>query len=193
MKNLKFVLLINLLLSGLIYAQESTFKLFEKSEKQSGFGAVTFNMYNGKYFMFGGEGAAVFNNFYFGGFGESGSLGNYTYPFGSIAYELKRSSGGIMLGGMSNGSQFFAVFTDLKLSWDSYQASSGDASLGLGTFQYRSFSFLPAIGLAIRPISWLQVRLGGGYRFSGLVDDGGLENVPYNGANINFQLTFGGF
>jgi len=174
-------------------AQDSDFKLFQKSDRYSGFGALSFSMFQGKYLMTGGEGAAVFRNFYFGGFGQSGSIGNYTFPFSSIAYNLRKNSGGIMLGGISNGEEFFALYTDLKLSWDSYSANPIGISSGLGQIEYQGFSFVPSIGLAIRPITWLQVRFGGKYRYSGLIDDGGLDDVPYNGLGFNLSLTFGGF
>ncbi len=195
MKSLKVSWLLSILLwwGIMVNAEESDFKLFKESDQYSGFGGISFDMFQGKYIMIGGEGAAIFRNFYFGGFGHSGSIGNYTYPLSSTAYNLQRRSGGLMVGGISNGDQFLAVYTDLKLSWDRYEANAESANLGLPIINYRGFAFVPSAGVALRPISWMQLRLSAGYRYSGVIDDGGLENAPYSGANLNFQLTFGGF
>ena len=196
MSQLRKLILVNLLVMStcsVLSQDTTTFKLFAKSETNSGFGAVLFNMFQGKHFMIGGEGAAVFGNFYFGGFGYSGNIGNYTYPLSNLEYKLRKGSGGIILGGISNGDQFFAIYSDLKLSWDSYLSQPVDVNLNNPDIEYQGFSFLPSIGAAIRPTSFMKLRAGFGYNFSSIVDDGGLDNVPYRATMFNFSLTFGGF
>ena len=180
-------------LNAPLKAQDYGFKLFEKSEKRSGFGGLMFNMHQGQYFMTGGQGAGVFGNFYFGGFGYRGSIGNYTFPLSNNEYRLTKRAGGLMVGGVSNPEQILAVYADLKFSWDKYLLDPIDSGLNLEQIEYRSVSLMPSIGLGIRPASFIQVRIGAGYNYSGVVDDGGLENVPYNAGMLNVDLVFGSF
>lgn len=171
----------------------SKFKLFKKSNEISGFGGLTLNLLNGDYFLVGGEGAGMFGNYYFGGFGFSGDIGTYIYPLSNQDYLITRSSGGLVIGGMSNTTHIFALYSDIKVSFDQYAANSVIESVFLPPFSYRSISLIPSIGIALRPISFLQIRLGAGYNQSGIIDDGGLINVPYRSPLYNFSLTFGRF
>jgi hypothetical protein len=189
------VLLFTILLTniGVAFEKDTTFQVFEKSNTYSGFGGVTFNMFAGNHVLIGGEGAAIFGNFYLGGFGYGGSLGKYTYPFGAYSQELTKQSGGIVVGALSNTKAILSLYTDLKLSWDHYVWHEDGVGTDSTSIEYSGFSFLPTIGVAIRPTNFLQLKLGYGYNFSSLTDDGGLENVPYNAGQFTFGLTFGGF
>lgn len=195
---MKKTIILGLLVFPLVFgnsvnAQENDFKLFEKSTDFTGFGGLTVQMLNGDYFLFGVQGAARYGNYYFGGFGFSGNLGNYIYPLSGDERSLQRNTGGLMLGGVSNTKQLFALYGDFKLNFDQYNAKPTAQNASAAELSYRTISLLPAAGIVFRPIYFIEIRVGAGYNQSGLVEDGGLENVPYRAPMFNFDINFGGF
>ena len=123
MKITQQLILILLLTSLSIVAQEEERKLFKESNGIGGFGGFSFNFSSEGTYSFIGEGAASIKNFYFGGYGYSTDLGKHTSTRTNYNYNLNASEGGLMLGAVSNTDQFFFLFTEVKFGWGNISAT----------------------------------------------------------------------
>lgn len=175
------------------FAQNQEFKLFKKSDDFGGFGGFSFNLYNADKLFLSGEGAGLFRNLYVGGYGYGAEMGTFTSPIDGIAYNLKHSSGGTMIGAFSNTDQIFALFCEVRMGFDRFKAEAELEDNTFMKFSESTYAVLPSIGAVVRPLSFMQLRVYAGYTFSGNVELNGITEAPYNASIFGIGLSFGGF
>lgn len=195
MKKIKTILAAFLLLAGantMAQTETESFKLFQKENSFGGFGGFSFNAYNGSKLYMSGEGAGLFNNFYIGGYGYGTDIGSFASAVDGLSYDVRHSSGGIMLGAFSNTKEIFALYGEVKLGYDHFSAETELTDNTFKEFGTSTYAIYPSLGFAFRPTSFFQLRLYGGYTFSGDVELNGID-APFNAPIAGIGLTFGSF
>lgn len=177
----------------LLYGQDESTKLFSKSDHIGGFGGATFTiMSNGEYTI-GGEGCWMFGNYYLGGFGYGSEMGSYTSSETLSNYDMHHSTGGFLLGAISNTENLFALYSEVKVGFGDLTATN---QLSENTYEeYSEFitTFTPVIGVTLKPWNYLQLRAFGGYQFATQVDLLGIGNEPVESPVFGIGIYIGSF
>ena len=171
---------------------ESSFKLFEKSSARGGFGGFSVNYYNAERPFLMGEGAMLISNYYFGGYGYGFRLGTYQSSVDNLNYTVSTGSGGLLIGGFSNTSRVFALFAEMRIGFGGFDAATDPIYSTYKEFDTYAMTLIPGAGVVLRPFDFMQIRLQGGYSFSGAVELNGID-APFNGGMFGVGLQFGGF
>jgi hypothetical protein len=191
-----FSLLLSISLAQVSFAQERPATLLNDNRlKYGGFGGVLFDVstVRGQVLVsVGGAGAASINNqFFFGGFGQSGTT-SFELP-DKGRYRTTISQGGFWYGYVFRPSRLVHLLTDLRLGWTSLELSNASTSDRIRQY---GFTTTPSLGAELNVASFLRIRLTGGYRFaSGL---GGsqpavLSNRDISSAVGTLSFQFGRF
>jgi len=174
-------------------AQDEKKSLFEKSNHIGGFGGSSLIINEDGEYIIGGEGAWIFSNFYFGGFGYGKDLGNYYSNEQDKNYDVTHSAGGLLIGAFSNTTNRFALYTETRIAFGDIVARLETAPNNFEEFSDNTLNITPIAGLTLTPTDFIQFRVFGGYQFASKVDLAGIGNDPIQGAVFGFGIFFGAF
>lgn len=177
----------------LSFSQENQSKLFQKSKHIGGFGGSSIILNSDGEFTIGGEGAWIFGNFYFGGFGYGNDMGEFYSPERDKNYEINHSAGGFLVGALSNTTNKLALYTETRIAFGDIVARLETAPNNFEEFTDNTLNITPIAGLAVTPTNFLQIRLFGGYQFASKVNLIGIGNGPIEGAVFGIGIFFGAF
>lgn len=188
------IILFALLMTALpVKATDTENRLFERYQHHGGFGGVSLSIHEGSSLITGGEGAAIIGNFYIGGFGYGAGLGRQYSESGGKDFDIHSSVGGIMAGYFSNPGGKISLCFEAKIG---FGEATARASLGNNIYEEYETSLIqlnPNIGVMIKPLEFLRIKVFGGYNYAGDADLVDINDNIFNGVIFGGSIHFGKF
>lgn len=183
-----FVFFFTLSLLSLNAQEDRT--LFDEDSDGGAFGAVFIEMssINGEFGTdVGGGGAAIFNSFFLGGYGQGTKFPSFTDATGND-YELQFNHGGLWLGYSALSEKIIHPYASLKLGWGRVRLNPEDE--GLDRISDRHFTLVPELGAELNLTDSLHIVFSAAYRIVNGLDElpAGLDEADFN--NIMGKITF---
>jgi hypothetical protein len=187
-----------LLVSASIYAQNTETKtnknkLFVQSDQWGGFGGISIKALPNGSIVRGGEGAAIFNNFYFGGFGHNGKQGTVTIGALGEQYTTDLFEGGLMIGAVSNTNNTLALYAEMKIGRGKMHIDNTTNPSFTSQFMESFNSLAPAVGVSIKAASFVSLRMNLGYFHHSNISFQNIDLNDARGLNFGVSLLFGSF
>ncbi len=189
----RIILFALLMIAMPVKATDPEKRLFQRSDHSGGFGGITLSVHDGGSLVTGGEGAAIIGNFYIGGFGYGAGLGDHYSESGEKDFDVHSSVGGIMAGYFSNPAANISLCFETKIG---FGEATARASLGNNIYEEYEASLIqlnPNIGVVIKPLDFLRIKIFGGYNYTGDVGLTDISNNVFNGVTFGGSIHFGKF
>ncbi len=169
--------------------------VFRNNPAVGGFGAplIKFTGAAGSYRALGGAGGAVvINDFFIGGFGLAGRVGQTTWE--NRPYEVNYGYGGFWLGYAHRSWKAIHPYTSLQLGWGAVDLSATEEPFVEENTDDNIFVAEPELGLEINLFKWFKLAGTVGYRFTTGADRfDGFKSSDLSAFSGALTLRFGGF
>ena len=141
----------------------------------------------------GGGGAAIFGDFFFGGFGVGVDVDRIVIPNEPFTVDGDIGMGGLWLGYVPQAGRLVHPYSSLKIGWGSVDMNVSNSDVELADDSF--FALMPEVGIELNVFRFCKVAVTAGYRGLFGVGDlpGGFDGSDLSSVSGNILLRFGGF
>jgi hypothetical protein len=172
--------------SILVVSAQKDNTLIGENSDGGAFGSVFIEMstINGQFGTdVGGGGAAVFNGFFLGGYGQGTRFPTFS-DGGGNTYELHFNHGGLWMGYSPLRTAVIHPYASVKLGWGKVRLNPDDE--GLDRISDQHFTLVPEAGVELNLTNSLHIVFSAAYRVVN-----GLENLPQGLDQDSFNSLMG--
>ncbi len=192
MKN--WILFFALCLSSITLFGQQQETLFGKSRVIGAFGGpiVDYNFANDNVqISFGGGGALIVGNFFFGGYGMGST--SQRWDDNADPFKIDLGHGGFWIGGTYPSHKLIHLFSSVKIGWGAVGIKFYDNSDA--TIDDNVFVLTPEVGIELNIFRWLRFAASANYRWVDGIDPSisGLDRTHYDGFGTTLTFRVGGF